>query len=508
MTKQSKNEIWCLSQIPTEEGVGAKALPEEIAPVKAPFQTIQFKKPQFPADTTTLSMSKEGLNTKNIQQAIDALSLKGGGTILVPAGEWYTGRIQLKDNINLHFADFAALRFSGEIEDYLPVVFTRSEGIEVMSLGACIYANGASNIAVTGKGRLIGPGKSPVREKILKDDVIENAVDPATPVSERIYDGKAKPFIFSPMMISPVNCNKVYIEGISLEKTAIWNIVPIYCNDIIIRGVTVNSVGIPRGDGINMESSTNALIEYCTLSCGDDCFTMKAGRSYDGLRVNKPTENIVIRYCLTKEGHGGVTCGSETAGMIRNLYIHDCVFNNTRVGIRFKTRRPRGGGGENLYYERLRMNLSKEAFMWDMLGSRMYVGELADRLPSRSINRLTPRYENIHVKDILVENARYFVKIKGIPESPLNNVIIENCDVKCSNLFYAHDLKNSTFRNINITSNDSVIALLDSKNVLFQNIEFNSSADTVFLDIQGSASDSIFVNSCLNLENIQFFAED
>jgi len=412
------------------------------------------------------------------------------------------------DNINLHFADSAILKFSGEIKDYLPVVFTRSEGIEVMSLGACIYANGAANIAITGNGRLIGPGKSPVREEILKGDVVENVIAPDTPVSERIYDGMAKPFIFSPMLISPMNCKKVYIEGVSLENTAFWNIVAIYCDDVIIRGVTVNSVGIPGGDGINMESSRNVLIEYCTLSCGDDCFTMKAGRGDDGLRVNKPTENIVVRYCLAKQGHGGVTCGSETAGMIRNLYVHDCVFKNTRVGIRFKTRRPRGGGGENLNYERLRMNLSKEAFGWDMLGSSMYVGELANRLPARTINRLTPRYENIHAKDILVENARCFVKIIGLPESPLKNVIIENAKVNCSQIFYAQDLKNSTFRNIKLTSPDSLLILIDAKNIVFDNIEFNTAIDTVLFEIKGNASDSIFVKSCTNTEDIEFFAKE
>lgn len=138
MLQNSKNDSWHLSKIPTEDEVGAHALPDEIALVKAPFPTIKFEKPHFPADTTLLSLSKEGINTKTIQQAIDTLSSKGGGTILIPPGEWFTGRIQLRDNINLHFADSAILKFSGEIKDYLPVVFTRSEGIEVMSLGACI----------------------------------------------------------------------------------------------------------------------------------------------------------------------------------------------------------------------------------------------------------------------------------------------------------------------------------------------------------------------------------
>ncbi|MCH5718335.1 glycoside hydrolase family 28 protein [Niabella hibiscisoli] len=207
-----------------------------------------------------------------------------------------------------------------------------------MSLGACLYANGQRNIAITGKGKLIGPAKGgSVRKQIMTKDVIENVVAHTTPVAQRVYEGHNGDFIFPPMFISPINCSNVLIEGISLENTAFWNVVPVYCDSVIIRGITVHSVGIPRGDGIDIESSKNVLIEYCTMSTGDDAFTIKAGRGYDGLRVNKPTENVVVRNGLVLEGHGGITCGSETASMIRNLYVHDCVFEKARSAIRFKT---------------------------------------------------------------------------------------------------------------------------------------------------------------------------
>ncbi|MCH5685375.1 hypothetical protein LWM68_14630 [Niabella sp. W65] len=137
--------------------------------------------------------------------------------------------------------------FSGEVEDYRPAVFTRNEGIEVMSLGACIYANGQRNIAITGKGKLIGPAKGgSVRKQIMTKDVIENVVVHTTPVAQRIYEGHNGDFIFPPMFISPINCSNVLIQGISLENTAFWNVVPVYCDSVIIRGITVHSVGIPR----------------------------------------------------------------------------------------------------------------------------------------------------------------------------------------------------------------------------------------------------------------------
>jgi polygalacturonase len=485
--------------IPVVAEVGAQALPDEIAPVNAPFPMPQFKKPTFPA----LSMSivekgaKEGIkNTSYIQAAIDEVNRHGGGTVVVPAGKWNTGRISLKSNVNLHLAEGAELHFSGEVEDYRPAVFTRHEGIEVMSLGACIYAYQQENIALTGKGKLVGPASGSIKTLMMTQDVVENVVPHDKPVSERIYEGHNGNFIFLPMFVSPTSCKNVYIEGITLERTPFWNIVPVYCDGVIIRGITVNSVGVPRGDGIDIESSRNVLIEYSTLSCGDDCFTMKSGRDKDGLRVNKPTENVVVRYCLAREGHGGITVGSETAGMIRNLYVHDCVFDDTGVGIRFKTRRPRGGGGENLYYERIRMSLRDDAFNWDMLGSKQYVGELAVRLPAREIISLTPRFTNIVARDIIVEKAKYFIKVKGIPESPLTNVLIEQAHINCKSLFTAHDIKDFTIRDVNIQSQDSLISILDGRNVAFKNARFKVPGDEIVTDISGPLSENIkFVNS-------------
>ena len=496
------NEPWKLPKLPSISEVGYRNLPDSIASVTAPFSTVSFSKPTFHADTMVISPTIKSWHTRTIQQAINTTALNGGGTVLLTAGHWRTGRIELKSNVNLHISKGASIQFSGLIKDFRPAVFTRIEGIEVMSLGACIYANGAHNIAITGQGRLIGPPKDcEIRKRILTTEVIDNIVDPDMPVSERLYDGSAHDWIFPPMFISPINCTNVYIEGISLENTAFWNVVPIYCDGVIIRGIKVNSVGIPRGDGIDIESSSNVLIEYCTLSCGDDCFTLKAGRGLDGLRVNRPTENVVVRYCLAQEGHGGITCGSETAGMIRNLYIHDCVFNNTGVGIRFKTRRPRGGGGENLTYERLRMNLRYTAFKWDMLGGTGSVGELANRLPVREITPLTPRYTNIHAKDILIEKCTNFVKVYGIPESPVKELHLENIEAICTNFFYAHDLQNATFKNMRLTANDSLITLIDTKNVTFENIDFKTDSKLVTLEITGEKSDSIEVDACRNMVN-------
>lgn len=488
-----------LDSIPTKDEVGALRMPDEIAPVHAPFPMPQFKKPTFKSLTMNITEkgAKQGvMTTKAIQAAIDEVHSKGGGTVVVPKGIWNTGRISLKSNVNFHISEGAELHFSGEIKDYLPVVFTRSAGVEGMSLGACIYANGQQNIAITGKGKLVGPAPGSVRKQNIGYGTFEERVPFEKHPTQRIFDGRNGGPIFLPTFIGPINCKDVYIEGISLRETAFWNIVPVYCENVIIRGVDVYSVGIPTGDGMDIESCKNVLIEYCTLAAGDDCFTIKSGRGEDGMRVNKPSENIVIRYSLAKQGHGGVTTGSETAGMIRNVYVHDCVFDDTDTGIRFKTRRPRGGGGENLYYERIRMNLRGTAINVDMLGSSMYVGALASR-DNVVVNKLTPLYRNISVKNIIVEQSSQFLKVNGLPESPLSNLLIENATIRSKKLITLNDARGVVLKNIKISSGDSLIQVLDSKNIAFENVHFAVPGNEVVTEIKGDNAGNIVFKDCI-----------
>lgn len=464
--------------VPKTINVGAKVMPDTIASVKdAPFEIPDFKTPVFPA--YTINIAKEGAKenkpiTKIINKTIDKVSKKGGGTVIIPQGKWQSGRIVLKNNVNLHFEEGAEVRFSDIVEDYLPSVFTRHEGIEVMAPGAFIYANGQNNIAITGKGTIYGPSlDSDMRNFAIADTVIENIVNVNTPVKDRIYDGMNGRRLYVPKTISPINCKNVLIEGVTLNHSIFWNICPIYCENVIIRGVTVNSVDIPSGDGIDIESCKNVLIEYCTLNNGDDCFTLKAGREEDGLRVGKPSENIIIRYSLASSGHGAITFGSETAGGIKNVYAHDCVFDGAERGIRFKTRRNRGGGAENIFCERIRMIDVKEAFTWDLLGSRKYMGELAERYPPREVDHLTPVVKDIRIKDFIVESSQYFIRANCIPEIPLNNVLIENGNINCDIIIGSmDDVTGFTLRNLNINSKNSTIKILNGHNILFDNVKF------------------------------------
>lgn len=454
------------ASLPTYDEVGADVMPDIIEPIQSPYFEYDFKRPTFPERTDSVFPGES-----NIQKGIDRLASAGGGTLLVTKGDYLSGRIELKSDVNLHLEEGAVITFKNEIEDFLPVVYTRNEGIELYSLGACIYANDAVNIAITGKGKLVGPGEGSIRERTMTHDVIENIVSSDTPIAERIYDGETAEFIFPPALIAPINCKQVFIEGLTLERSAFWNVVPTFCEDVIIRGIKVYSEGIPRGDGIDIESSKNVLVEYCSLYTGDDCIAIKAGRGYDGLRADRPSENIVVRYCLAGTGHGGITLGSETAGMIKNLYVHDCAFDGTDVGIRFKTRRPRGGGGENITFENIRMNVVHSALRWDMLGNAMHVGDQASRDFTVEVNALTPKFSDVTINNVLIESAADCINVEGIPESRLENVIISNVHATGERYLTLNDTENFVIKDSEVYCENCAVDSVNVTGLVQENVK-------------------------------------
>lgn len=488
--------------IPTLQEVGAKVMPQTIAPIECPyFKMPQLTRPEFAQKT--VDMSSKGLRTDvpihhQVNKVISELSQMGGGRVIIPAGKWTSGRIELKSYVELHIARGAEVVFGGRAEDYLPAVFTRHEGVEIMGPGAFIYANGQENIAITGEGRILGPDmEAEIRKRPNGASVVEKDIPWDMPIEQRICDGMEGRTFYRPKTISPINCKNVLIEGVTLERSTLWNVVPIYCENVIIRGVTVNSTDVPSGDGIDIESCKNVLIEYTTLNCGDDCFTLKAGRCDDGLRVNRPTENVVIRHSLAQHGHGGITIGSETAGMIKNLYVHDCVFDGTRTGIRFKTRRNRGGGSDHAIYERLRMINVGKAFTWDLLGNAYYMGELAARYPERAIDHLTPSISNTHIKDFIVESSKQFFTANGIPEIPFSHTVVEKGEIHCQKLISAlFDATDFKMKDLTIHCKENVIKLLDCNRLTLDHVKFDMPHTELVIEAEGPRCKHIKVKKC------------
>ena len=461
--------------IPVRSEVGPEAMPKEVAPVKAPFkfQLAAIDYAKFDARQQTVKLKKgvsakyknAAKNRQTIQAAIDKVAEQGGGTVVIPAGQWETGRVELKSNVRLHLSDGAELHFSGLIRDYLPVVFTRDEGIEIYSLAACIYAHKAENIALTGRGKLIGASTDCEiyqnnKAKALNIEVITKNGE--QPLAERVYDGvRNNQEVFLPKTIAPIDCKNVLIEGMTLEQGLYWNVVAQYCDGVIIRGVTVRSFGHGRTDGVDIESTRNALVEYCSLDCQDDCYTMKSGRGVDGVRVNRPTDGVVVRHCLALRGAGGIVCGTEVAGNVKNVYCHDCVFDGTDQAFRIKSLRPRGGGVQNLFVERVRANVLHYAMFCDMLGSIKWGGDLAKRFPdgkhAPAVNKYTPFFHDISVHDVVVEGCKELIHYIGQPERPVKNVFFGNAEVRCDKVGFVQDAAGFAMKDVRIVSDDNTL---------------------------------------------------
>jgi polygalacturonase len=304
-------------------------------------------------------------NTEALRRAIAACHGAGGGRVVVPAGVFPTGAIHLKTNVNLHLAEGATLLFSTDPAKYLPVVFTRFEGTEHMGYSPLIYAFEQENVAVTGRGTLDG-GASMAnwwRWKRGPDGAsIKRLLDMnarGTPVEERVFGGG---HYLRPSFIQPYRCRSVLVEGVTIRNSPMWEIHPVLCTNVTVRGVTVVSHG-PNNDGCNPESCRDVLIEDSVFDTGDDCIAIKSGRNEDGRRLHAPSENIVIRGCTMKDGHGGVVMGSEVSGGVRNVFVERCRMDSPNLdrALRFKSNARRGGVVENVYMRDVEIGRVSEA---------------------------------------------------------------------------------------------------------------------------------------------------
>jgi polygalacturonase len=403
-----------------------------------PFDMEEIEAPTFPDQffyvEDFLNSNHEGESDACvIQRAIEACSESGGGTVIVSQGEWVSGPIHLKSNIHLFFDDGAVVRFSGSFSDYLPVVFTRWEGMECYNYSPLIYALDCENIAITGRGTLIGNGEAWWHWKGLQQHAANRlcyAESLGIPVQDRIYGTEED--ALRPSFIQPINCKNVLIEGVSLRNGPQWTVHPVYCENVIIRKIDIISTG-PNTDGLNPDSCKNVLIEDCCFETGDDCIAINSGMNEDGWRVNKPCENIVIRNCIMKEGHGGLVIGSGMSGGVRNLYAHDCQISGGDQGIRLKSMRGRGGYVENVWFENIEINdVRKEAVQINMFYGYSTV------VPKTS----TPSdFNNINIKNITGKGAKIAVEIKGLPEHPLQKISLENIHLRAETAIVCSDVK-------------------------------------------------------------------
>jgi len=431
--------LWSCQQAPAAEEKNVELSPSPWSKVDSILMAIQ--PPEFPnrvfsildygavADGTTDCLPA-------IKAAIEACAETGGGKVEVPSGDYFVkGPIHLKSNINLHLAEGATINFSTDAKDYLPVVFTRWEGVECYNYSPLIYAYEQENIALTGKGTLNGHASNSnwwkwVDKKSFgwQEGMPSQADDHSrpklfdwntreVPVEERIL-GEGS--YLRPNFVQPYRCKNVLIEGITIRNSPMWIIHPVLCENVTVKEVTVVSHG-PNSDGCDPESCKNVLIKDCYFDTGDDCIALKSGRNQDGRRINRPIENVVVQGCQMKDGHGGVVIGSEVSGGARYIFAEDCVMDSPNLdrALRVKTNKVRGGKIEHLYFRNIEVGEVKEAILRVNMRYPIYSD------PNQSY---IPVVENIFVENVTSGKSQYGILIDGYSEShPVRNVHLKNC---------------------------------------------------------------------------------
>lgn len=406
--------------------------------IEAPFGTVKIKEPKFPDrefNINDFGASPDDINknTEAIKKAIEACSNAGGGHVVVPSGKWQTGKIHLKNDVDLHLEKGAELIFSDNPQDYLPAVRSSWEGMECFNYSPLIYAYECTNVALTGEGTITATmgiwekwfGRPPAHLEALKQLYDMAAKD--VPVEQRqmaVGDNH-----FRPQFIQFNRCKNVLIQDIKIRNSPFWVIHLLLSSDVVVRGVDVKAHG-HNNDGVDPEMTQNLLIEDCTFDQGDDAVAIKSGRNRDAWRLNSPTQNVVIRNCTIIEGHQMVAIGSELSGGVRNVYVHDCVFPDkdkiTLGNLMFiKTNPRRGGFVQNIFMENIKAGKLKGGVL-SIETDVLY--QWKDLVPTYEV-RYT-KIEDIYIKNIEVDQADVAININGDPSLPVEGIFLNDIVVK------------------------------------------------------------------------------
>jgi unsaturated rhamnogalacturonyl hydrolase len=359
--------------------------------------------------------------TEAIRKAIAACNSAGGGRVVVPAGVFLTGAVHLKSNVNLHISEGATLKFIPDPAKYLPVVFTRFEGTECMNYSPLIYAFEQENIAITGKGVLDGSasmenwwawkrsdkGKASIRRLL-------DFNDRGVPVEQRVFGAE---YQLRPNFIQPYRSRNILIEGVTINNSPMWEIHPVLCTNVTVRGITVISHG-PNNDGCNPESSRDVLIEDCLFDTGDDCIAIKSGRNDDGRRLAAPSENIIVRNCTMKDGHGGVVMGSEISGGVRNVFVENCKMDSPNLdrALRFKSNALRGGVIENIFMRNVEIGRVAEAIL-----TIDFLYETGAKGPHRPVVR------HVSIENVRSASSPRVMWVAGFPGAVIDDIRFSDC---------------------------------------------------------------------------------
>ena len=409
-------------------------------PFEDPWQAVmpsilaRIKPPLFPKRTfyvTRFGATPNGRTdcTAAFRRAIDQCSKSGGGKVVVPAGTFLTGAIHLKSNVNLEVSEGATIKFSTNPKDY-PLVFSRWEGVELFNYSPFIYAFEQQNIAITGKGTLDGQSnnenwwpwngrpqygwKEGMNNQRKDRTALLAMAEQGMPVNVRIF---GEGHYLRPQFIQPYRCKNVLIDGVTIKNSPMWEIHPVLCRNVIVQNVHISSHG-PNNDGCDPESCTDVLIRNCDFDTGDDCIAIKSGRNADGRRLNAPTENIIVQGCRMRDGHGGITVGSEISGGVRNLFAENCRLDSQNLdhALRVKNNAMRGGLLEHLHFRNIE------------------VGQVAHAVITIDFNyeegakgSFTPVVRDYTVDNLRSGKSKHALDVQGLPAAPIMDLRLTNC---------------------------------------------------------------------------------
>ncbi len=464
------------------------------------------------------------LNTDAFRKSIDALSQKGGGKLIVPAGIWFTGPIELKSNINLYLAKGALILFSADFNLY-PLVHTSFEGLETRRCQSPISGRNLENIAITGEGSINGSGEAwrPLKKAKVTDSYWKNVVKSGGVLKDPTYWFPTKSSLLGesmsdmnvprgnmtdsqwlqikdflrPVMISLIECKNVLLQGVLFENSPSWNIHPLMCENLIIDNIfSRNPAYAQNGDGLDVESCKNVLIVNSTFDVGDDAICIKSGKDTEGRLRARPTENVIVDNCKVFQGHGGFVVGSEMSGGVRNISVKNCQFLGTDVGLRFKSNRGRGGLVENIYISDIYMfNIATDSFLFDLYYGGKSASEAlvdGDNTPEENksvpVTDETPSFRNIYVKNIVSRNARRAMFFNGLPEMNISNINIKNAFITCQFGAVLSESDGINFKNVHIIpQTGAAITLTDVKNFNLKDFEYPESITEV-VKVEGNSS--------------------
>ena len=471
------------------------------------------------------------INTNSINSAINECSKKGGGIVVIPAGLWLTGPIELKSNVNLHLQKNALLQFTDDFNQY-KLVAGNWEGLPQMRNQSPLSANGATNIAITGFGIIDGNGdawrmvkkdkltetqwKKLVAsggalsedkktwypsEKSVKGSALKNPGEITPEKTPQFYES-VKDFL-RPNLLVFSNCKKVLLEGVTFQNSPAWCLHPLMCEDLTVRNVYVkNPWYAQNGDGIDVESCKNVLIENSTFDVGDDGICIKSGRDEAGRKRGMPTENLIARNCTVYHAHGGFVIGSEMSGGARNLFVENCTFIGTDIGLRFKTTRGRGGIVENIFINNIAMkDIVGEAILFDMYYAAQdpipLAGEKREppKVETLAVTEATPQFKNFYIKNVVCNGAGKAIFVRGLPEMNVKNIVMEDMVIQANKGLDMTEGSDITLRNVNLVTRDinPVMNIHNSKNITLNRISYLN-AD-LLLNVTGEKSSGIAVTS-------------